>query len=164
MGDIERICSKRDITKRLRQTITDEVLWERANKFCMNLAKFIHAPITLKDYQRMERYTDDEELVNSVYNAIKDYFYIDNTDGHFDIIGHSYCVALLSQTKYIRNKTIDYLNKLTDILISVDEKGYGQAMYRNMKVLSKKYPDLKDLENKLKFFKDYDYWKEKNNK
>lgn len=164
MKDIERICSKRDITKRLKQVVTDEVLWKRVNNFCMNLAKFIHAPISLKDYKRMEKYIEDEELVNSVYNAIKDYFFIDNTDGHFDIIGHSYCVALLSQTKYNRENTINYLNKFAEVLIRNNEQGYGQAMYRNMKRLSKEYPDLKDLEYKLKCFKNYDYWKEKNSK
>ena len=112
----------------------------------------------------MEKYTNDKELVEAVYNAIKDYFYVDNTDGHFDIIGHAYCVALLSQTKYNRENTINYLNKCADILIKNNEQGYGLAMYRNMKALSKEYPDLKDLEKKLQCFKDYDYWKEKNNK
>ena len=106
MGDIERICSNRDITKRLRQVVTDDTLWQRVYIFCKHLAKFIHAPISLSDYKRMEKYTTDKELVEAVYNAIKDYFYVDNTDGHFDIIGHAYCVALLSQTKYNRESTI----------------------------------------------------------
>lgn len=163
MGDIERICSNREMTKRLKQVVNnDESLWQRIDGFCMNLAKYIHAPISLKDYQRMEKYTNDEALVNSVYQAIKDYFFIDNTDGHFDIIGHSYCVALLSQTKYNREKTIDYLNRFADILISNNEQVYGQAMYRNMKRLSKEYPDLKELEEKLKCFKNDTDRKEKN--
>ena len=164
MGDIERICSNRDITKRLKQIVTDESLWQRVYIFCKHLAKFIHAPITLNDYKRMEKYANDKELVEAVYNAIKDYFYVDNTDGHFDIIGHAYCVALLSQTKYNRESTINYLNRCADILIKNNEQGYGLAMYRNMKTLSKEYSDLKDLEKKLQCFKDYDYWKEKNNK
>ena len=164
MGDIERICSNRDITKRLSKVVNDETLWQRVYIFCKHLAKFSHAPITLNDYKRMEKYTNDKELVEAVYNAIKDYFYIDNSDGHFDIIGHAYCIALLSQTKYNRENTINYLNKCADILIKNNEQGYGLAMYRNMKTLSKEYPDLKNLEKKLQCFKDYDYLKEKNNK
>ena len=164
MGDLEKICSNRDITKRVKRIVTDEYLLQKVDIFCMNLAKYIHAPICLSDYKRMEKYADDKQLVETVYNAIKDYFYIDNTDGHFDIIGHSYCVALLSQSKYNRNETLDYFNKFADILIENDEQVYGQAMYRNMKRLSKEYPDLKDLEIKLQLFKDYNYWKEKNNK
>ena len=117
MGDTEIICSNRDITKRLRQVVTDDTLWQRVYIFCKHLAKFIHAPISLSDYKRIEKYTNDKELVEAVYNAIKDYFYVDNTDGHFDIIGHSYCVALLSQSKYNRESTIDYLNRCADILI-----------------------------------------------
>ncbi len=157
MGDIERICWNRDITKRLKQIVADKPLWERVYPFCMNLAKFIHAPISLRDYKRMEKYTNDEKLIEAVYNAIKDYFYIDNSDGHFDIIGHAYCVALLSQSKYNRENTLKYLNKYADILIKNNEQGNGLAMYRNMKTLSKEYPDLKDLEKKLQCFKDYDY-------
>jgi len=29
MGDIERICSNRDITKRLSKVVTEETLWQR---------------------------------------------------------------------------------------------------------------------------------------
>lgn len=99
-------------------------------------------------------------------DIIREYFKITNynSDGHFDIIGHAYCIALLSQTKYNRENTINYLNECADILIKNNEQGYGLAMYRNMKTLSKEYPDLKNLEKKLQCFKDYDYWKEKNNK
>ena len=93
-------------------------------------------------------------------DIIREYFKITNynSDGHFDIIGHAYCIALLSQTKYNRENTINYLNKCADILIKNNEQGYGLAMYRNMKTLSKEYPDLKNLEKKLQCFKDYDYW------
>lgn len=58
MGDIERICSNRDITKRLSKVVTEETLWQRVYIFCKHLAKFIHAPITLNDYKRMEKYTE----------------------------------------------------------------------------------------------------------
>ncbi|MDE6723854.1 MAG: hypothetical protein K2J55_06640, partial [Eubacterium sp.] len=87
----------------------------------------------------------------------EDYFYIDNSDGHFDIIGHAYCVALLSQTKYNRKQTLDYLDKYIDILISNNNQSNGYSMYRNMKRLSKAYPDLKPLEDKAACFKDY-HW------
>ena len=33
MGDLERICSNRDITKRLKQIVTDESLWQRVYIF-----------------------------------------------------------------------------------------------------------------------------------
>ena len=50
-------------------------------------------------------------------DIIREYFKITNynSDGHFDIIGHAYCIALLSQTKYNRENTINYLNKCADI-------------------------------------------------
>lgn len=72
--------------------------------------------------------------------------------------------SIVISKKYNRENTINYLNKCADILIKNNEQGYGLAMYRNMKTLSKEYPDLKNLEKKLQCFKDYDYWKEKNNK
>jgi len=53
MGDIERICSNRDITKRLNKVVTEETLWQRVYIFCKHLAKFIHAPITLNDYHNL---------------------------------------------------------------------------------------------------------------
>ncbi len=96
----------------------------------MNLAKYIHAPISLSDYKRMGKYANDREVVEAVYNAIKGYFYIDNSDGHFNIIGHAYCVALLSQSKYNRENTINYLNEYADILIKNNEQSNGLAMYR----------------------------------
>lgn len=72
-----------------------------------------------------------------VYDVIKYYFYVDDPDDHFNIIGHAYCVELLSQTKY------------TGILLRIMSKIMWLAIYINMITLSKEYPYLKDFGKKL---------------
>ncbi len=159
MSAVRDIAQKREITIRLKREIKEEALWERAEKFCLHLAKMIHAPVSPAEYRRMEKYLDDEDLTDAVYRAVKDYFYTDNNaDGRFDVIGHTYCVALLSQSKRNRAEILDYFDRFADVLIKDNEQGYGKAMYRNMKQFSKKYPDLKELEKKLEHFRNYGYW------
>ena len=76
------------------------------------------------------------------------------SDLMFDTIGHSYGVALLSQSSHERARTLEYLNTLADDMIQ-ENKSYGSVLYRNMTRLKKAFPDLANLEKKLAGFMDY---------
>ena len=155
ISTIKEIAEKREITKILRKYIKTEKSWEKVYPLCIHLAKCCHAPIYLKDYKKMEKYAQDDILVSLLYEGIKNYFLLDTEDYDFDVIGHSYCVALLSQANILRKQILEYFDKFTDILININATGYGHVMYRNMKRLSKEYPDLKELEIKLICFEKY---------
>lgn len=149
-GTIEEIAESREITKRLRSVVDNDELWNRAWKYCKHLAKFSHAPVAISDYHRMKKYVDDKELISAILNVIDGYFPDKTNDllSRFDIIGYSYCIALLSQTKENRSNILEYLNKLTDY-VTENNVSFGVVLYRNMERLKKEFPDLADMEKKL---------------
>lgn len=46
--------------KLLREEISSEEEWEKAWKYCKKISTFTHAPVSLKEYERMEKFADDD--------------------------------------------------------------------------------------------------------
>ncbi|KIL79370.1 hypothetical protein [Bacillus badius] len=152
---IQEIAADRRVTQLLRQQIKAEDIWERAWKYCLKLGRLTHAPVTAKEYLRMKEFAADEALVEEVFHALKRY---EVPNGNpvltgFDVIGYFYSIALISQAKQNRDKHLLFLHQLTDQWIK-EENSYGRLLHRNMKRLSKQYPDLKALESKWALFVD----------
>lgn len=127
---------------------------ESQAKFCKKLSSFSHAPVSLKEYQRMKIFSENEQLIENIYTVLSEYPLPTNdlmSEFQFDTIGHSYCVALLSQAEYNRAKNLLLLNNIADEAIQ-KQCDYGKVLLRNMKILKKNYLDLTALEEKLKIF------------
>lgn len=127
---------------------------EKHIKFCKKLSSFSHATVSLKEYQRMKDFSDDTQLIENTYDILSEYPLPENdimSEFQFDIIGYSYCIALLSQSEYNRTENLLLLSKIADEAIQ-KQCTYGKVLLRNMKKLKKDYPDLTELEEKLKFF------------
>ena len=99
----------------------------------------------------MENFVDDDVLISVVASIMKRWV-VPNEGAilsGFDVIGYFYSIALLSEAKYNREQNICLLSKICDILIE-EKNQYCNILLRNMTKLKKKYPDLIDLEEKLK--------------
>ena len=149
--NIEQIAKKRQLYKLLREQITNEEEWESAWKYCKKTATFTHAPVTIKEYLRMEAFSEDEALVLAL-SAIIEKWTVPNENpilSGFDVIGYFYSIALISVAQYNREKNIKLLNNICDKLIE-EKNQYCKLLLRNMTRLKKKYLDLDALEEKLK--------------
>lgn len=136
------------------ERLSENAKSEKHIKFCKKLSSFSHAPVSLKEYQRMKDFSDDTQLIENIYSVLSEYPLPENdimSEFQFDIIGHSYCIALLSQAEYNRTENLLLLNKIADEAIQ-KQCSYGEVLLRNMKKLKKDYPDLTVLEEKLKIF------------
>ncbi|MDE7399125.1 MAG: hypothetical protein K2N06_06300 [Oscillospiraceae bacterium] len=131
--------------------MTDEVR-ERVWKFCMTLTSYTHAPVTPADYKRMQKFTDDHELIDAVLEALDEYYPRDSDDPRdeldFDTIGYYYSIALISQSQYRREDCLALLNTLTQYFVNA-KNNIHNVFLRNMKILSKTYPDLVQFKTAL---------------
>lgn len=125
--------------------MTDETR-ERAWKFCMTLTSYTHAPVSPADYKRMQKFADDHELIDAVLEALDEYYPRD--DLSFDTIGYYYSVALISQSQYRREDCLALLNTLTQYFVNA-KNNIHNVFLRNMKVLSKTFPDLVQFKTTL---------------
>lgn len=135
----------RDMTQLIYAAdMTDEVR-ERVWKFCMTLTGYTHAPVSSADYKRMRKFTDDHELIDAVLEALDEYYPPDSDDPRadlgFDTIGYYYSIALISQSQYRREDCLALLETLTQYFVNAKNDIYD-VFLRNMKILSKDFPDL----------------------
>ena len=72
----------------------NEEIWE----LCKKIAQTTHAPVTLKDYQRMQPFAEKEKTVDTVLKLLESYIppFDDEYWFGFDIAGYYYCLALIS--------------------------------------------------------------------
>lgn len=148
---IEQIARSRQLYKLLKEQIGDGDEWKSAWEYCKKIASFTHAPVTLKEYQRMENFVNDEALVLAVALIMKKWKVKNENPilAGFDVIGYFYSIALLSEARYNREQNICLLNKICDTLIG-ERSQYCDILLRNMTRLKRNYPDLACLEKKLK--------------
>lgn len=102
-------------------------------KYAKKLASFAHAPVTNKEYKRMEIFVTNKHLVQVVFEIIEKYK-IPNENcimSGFDIIGYFYSIALISFTAKERKEYLYFLEKLSDELIE-ENNTYIDILYRNM--------------------------------
>ena len=110
MGDIERICSNRDITKRLSKVVAEETLWQRVYIFCKHLAKFIHAPITLNDYKPVDlniNYETDLVTPGTYGFVYQNGKLVSNNANQYGTTANSYIKVDLTNSNFNRKIYID---------------------------------------------------------
>lgn len=122
---------------------TDDSSKEKVWKLCKKLSSFSHAPVTLKEYQRMEPFAKDPEIVDVVINSLSKILYpfTGNPNEIGSLSGYFYCIALISQSEYKRNVIISLLKDIVNYIKKNDSESLF-VMKRNMDVLASGYPDL----------------------
>ena len=121
--------------------LNKEKIW----KYCKKIASYSHAPVELKEYQRMLPYADDKDIINVILNALEQNpFPFSNEEFLLDIVGYFYTIATISQSPYRRNDIISLLHKIANF-IKENKPEYLNVFKRNMEVLKKSFLDL-DIE------------------
>ena len=69
---LEERTKKQQYTKIMLHAIEDENEIEKALDYCKKITSFIHCPIQLNDYKRMDAYKENKELLNQVYKTTKE--------------------------------------------------------------------------------------------
>lgn len=113
-----------------------------------NSGEFFHAPVTPADYNRMEKWLPETELIDVLLKACDGYFPDPNFKYSFDTTGFSYSIALISQSQYKREECLALLDRVTQYYVNTKDDWYT-VLLRNMKVLSKTYPDLTGFKTAL---------------
>lgn len=148
--DLDHIAMLREMTQRIFSVDMSDETKVTAWKFCKALANYSHAPVAASDYKRMEKWVGETALIDVLLVACDNYFPNRNFRYRFDTVGFSYSVALISQSQHRRPDCIDLLAGITQYYVNTKDDWYT-VLLRNMKVLSKNYPDLvrfkRDLEN-----------------
>lgn len=119
-----------------------EIIW----KYCKKIASFSHAPITLKEYQRMKIFSEEQDIVDVILQGLEEnlYPFSDGKSRVEPVEGYYYAVATISQSTYRRNDIIVLLQKIADYLKENMPKDVF-VLKRNMDVLKKNYPDLESI-------------------
>ncbi len=147
----EEIAKDSQLYKLLKDEISGEKDWEKAWMYCKKISTFTHAPVSLKEYERMEKFADDDILVTTIASILQKWTVPNENSilSGFDVIGYFYSIALLSVAKHDREQNIYLLSKICDTLIK-EKNQYCGVLVRNMTKLKKKYPDLIHLEDKFR--------------
>ncbi len=137
--DIDHKAMKMEMTQRIFAEEMSEDVRAIAWTFCKALTKFTHAPVSPADYKRMEKYKDETGLIDVLLKACDGYF----PDGqkHFDTIGFSYSIALISISNHRREDCIALLDRITQHFVKTKDDWYT-VLLRNMQRLEKDHPDL----------------------
>lgn len=118
-----------------------ETVW----KFCKQLAKYIHAPSTLKEYERMKKYAEATDIVDTVLCTLESYYPPKGDDSYdwfkFDITSYYYCVALISLSDYRVEECKESLSKISKYHLN-NNPGHISVLLRNMKTLESQRPYL----------------------
>ncbi|SCY12128.1 hypothetical protein SAMN02910451_01440 [Butyrivibrio hungatei] len=124
---------------------SNEEIWE----LCKKIAQTTHAPVTLKDYQRMQPFAEKEKTVDTVLKLLESYIppFDDEYWFGFDIAGYYYCLALISLSDYRREDCEKQLWTTVDQFFDHDTKLEKiSVLLRNMKVLGKLRPVLRNMQ------------------
>ena len=119
---------------------------------CRQISKATHAPITLKEYQRMCPFAEQEKTVDTVLKLLETYTppFGDPYWNGFDITGYYYCLALISLSDYRKDDCVGQLWKTVELFISKDPQLEKiQPLLRNMKVLSRQRPELAEMRKRI---------------
>lgn len=104
---------------------TDDTNKEKIWKYCKKIASFSHAPIKLKDYQRMlpfqrmwNRRCDYESIGRNRYP------FSDGKNKVEPVEGYYYAIATISQSTYRREEILSLLQVITDYLRVISRINY----------------------------------------
>ncbi|MCM1089449.1 MAG: hypothetical protein NC092_05315 [Butyrivibrio sp.] len=138
--DSRKAAIVKNMTVRLMQYANDanrEKVW----KLCKKLASYTHAPVKLKDYQRMKPYAEDEDIVDVILSSLRDDPYPFGSSPLEPIQGYYYAIAVLSQSEYKRAECLELLTDIAEYF-KVHQPDELRLLERNMDVLKSDYPDL----------------------
>lgn len=125
---------------------SNEEIWE----LCKKLSQTSHAPVTLKDYERMLPFAERPATVDAVLKLLESYippFSEKYWIGKFDIKGYYYCLALLSLSEHRKDECETQLWSTVDQFI--EHRLIDTPLLRNMRVLGDRRPALTPMREKL---------------
>lgn len=126
----------------------DKGLLKEIDKFCKKLESFTHCPVNEKEYNRMEVFSRDKELVDFIYKIIKEYtINSDYLSSYYDSVDYWYCIALFSLDE--GKEKVEFIKDLSERLIEKKHKDIG-LMQRNVYAFSniKVFEDIRNNINK----------------
>lgn len=124
-----------------------EEMW----KLCSKIASMTHAPVTLKEYERMLPFSRKPATVDAVLRFLeKNPPQIENAIERFsfDSITYYYCCALISLSDYRQKDCEKQLWDTVNYFIAKD-KNKGEVLLRNMRVLEHTRPFLSPMKQRL---------------
>lgn len=127
--------------------MTDDVKLT-AWKYCRELTKYAHAPVSPAEYKRVEKWLPEYGLVDVLLKACDGYYPDPAFRYSFDTIGFSYSIALISQSRYRRQNCLALLDKITQYYVGTKDEWYT-VLLRNMTKLCKDFPDLAPFKTAL---------------
>lgn len=129
---------------------SNEEIWE----LCKKISQASHAPVTLKEYQRMLPFAQQEKTVDTVLHLLETYippFEDKIWIGVFDIVGYYYCLALISLSDYRKEECEKQLWKTIDQFVNRDsELDNIPVLLRNMNILGSSRTVLKEMEKSIR--------------
>lgn len=148
LNDIDHRAMLKEMTLRIFAVdMTDDVKLA-AWKFCKELTKFAHAPVSPAEYNRMEKWLGEHGLIDVLLKACDDYYPDPKFDFGFDIVGFFYSISLISQSRYRRQDCLVLLDKITQYYVKTKHKFYT-VLLRNMQKLVNDFPDLAPFKTAL---------------
>lgn len=118
--------------------LNKEKIW----KYCKKIASYSHAPVELKEYQRMLPFAEDRDIIDVILKALEENPWPFSQNEFLpDIVGYYYTIATISQSSYRRNEIIALLEKIAEC-IKNNKPDYLLVLKRNVDILKIKYPDL----------------------
>lgn len=142
-----------DYTKILKATTNDNNITERINDYCKKITSFIHCPISKTDYNRMEAFSNDNELIEKIYEVIPKFklpIGAETIESRNKIF-FWYSIALISITSHNRDEYNKYLEQLMiETMGNYDIKNNDfQLLKRNFDTLKKDYPNLEKYSQQM---------------
>lgn len=123
---------------------SNEEIWE----LCKKISQATHAPVTLKEYQRMEPFAQNEKTVDTVLKLLETYIPPFGVQywPDFDITGYYYCLALISLSDHRKEDCEKQLRTTIDQFFKKDPGlEHIPVLLRNMKILGPQRPVLKEM-------------------
>ena len=148
INDADHAAMHHEMTLRIfAEDMTDDVKLA-AWKYCKELAKFSHAPVSPAEYKRAEKWLGEPGLIDVLLKACDNYYPNPAFKYDFDTIGFSYSIALISQSEYRRQDCLALLDKITQYYVNTKDDWYT-VLLRNMQKLVKAFPDLAPFKTAL---------------
>ena len=148
INDADHAAMHKEMTLRIfALDMTDDVKLT-AWKYCKELAKFAHAPVSPAEYKRVEKWLGESGLIDVLLKACDGYYPDPAFKYNFDTIGFSYSIALISQSQYRRQDCLALLDKITQYYVNTKDDWYT-VLLRNMQKLVKAFPDLAPFKTAL---------------
>ena len=148
INDADHAAMHKEMTLRIfSEDMTDDVKLT-AWKYCKEMAKFSHAPVSPAEYKRVEKWLGESGLIDVLLKACEDYYPDPAFKYNFDTIGFSYSIALISQSQYRRQDCLALLDKITQYYVNTKDDWYT-VLLRNMQKLVKDFPDLAPFKTAL---------------